>query len=396
MKLSHKKTNKNRKKKIGGGDNQAAKAVIDASTKLLVFIKNKLARFAGLVPIQEEEKTNEAMKNLGETADKSAASGIDAVNSGLSSPQVKTAVAVASQQLATTLKNITKVAQEKLNDPEFQAVVINTVKLLSDFSLKLASAAEPALNKTIDETSQVVSQLMNKFAVSMANASLSFLEAIPVGGEFVAVINLLHNIATAVFAVLSTMLKFTGTGANLLGSIKDNWNKTAPLPNNGPTLFSKISDYAKEKYQALKPHLENLSANLNSKIQEVLKVDLNNPNNLNAIKQQVTDLLNNKELFSVSGLSANAKSIVEKLEDKLSPVVMSLPPDVQAKLKELKNKMTSGVQAAVSPPKPVVGQTGGLALQKRVFKSIDEFKKTNRMTMSRKNKKTRTQKRRQR
>jgi hypothetical protein len=73
---------------------------------------------------------------------------------------------------------------------------------------------------------------------------------------------------------------------------------------------------------------------------------------------------------------------------------MSLPPDVQAKLKELKNKMTSGVEAV--PPKPVVGQTGGLALQKRVFKSIDEFKKTNRMTMSRKNKKTRTQKRRQR
>ena len=102
MKLSHKKTNKNKKKKIGGGDNQAAKTVIDASMKLLVFIKNKLARFAGLVPIQEEEKTNEAMKNLGETADKSAASGIDAVNSGLSSPQVKTAVAVASQQLATT------------------------------------------------------------------------------------------------------------------------------------------------------------------------------------------------------------------------------------------------------------------------------------------------------
>lgn len=394
MKLSHKKTNKNRKKKIGGGDNQAAKAVIDASMKLLVFIKNKLARFAGLVPIQEEEKTNEAMKNLGETADKSAASGIDAVNSGLSSPQVRTAVAVASEQLATTLKNITKVAQEKLNDPEFQAVVINTVKLLSDFSLKLASAAEPALNKTIDETSQIVSQLMNKFAVSMANASLSFVEAIPGAGEVVAVINLLHNIATAVFAVLSTMLKFTGTGANLLGSIKDNWNKTAPLPNNGPTLFSKISDYAKEKYQTLKPHLENLSANLNSKIQEVLKVDLNNPNNLNAIKQQVTDLLNNKELFSVSGLSANAKSIVEKLEDKLSPVVMSLPPDVQAKLKELKNKMTSGVEAV--SPKPVVGQTGGLALQKRVFKSIDEFKKTNRMTMSRKNKKTRTQKRRQR
>jgi hypothetical protein len=394
MKLSHKKTNKNKKKKIGGGDSQAVKAVIDASMKLLVFIKNKLARFAGLVPIQEEEKTNEAMKNLGETADKSAASGIDAVNSGLSSPQVRTAVSVASEQLATTLKNITKVAQEKLNDPEFQAVVINTVKLLSDFSVKLASAAEPALNKTIDETSQTVSQLMNKFALSMANAFLSFVEAIPGAGEVVAVINLLHNIAMAVFAVLSTMLKFTGTGANFVGSIKDNWNKTAPLPNNGPTLFSKISDYAKEKYQVLKPHLDNLSENLNSKIQEVLKVDLNNPNNLNAIKQQVTDLLNNKELFSVSGLSANAKSIVEKLEDKLSPVVMSLPPDVQAKLKELKNKLTSGVDAV--SPKSVVGQTGGLALQKRVFKSIDEFKKTNRMTMSRKNKKTRTQKRRQR
>ena len=412
MNLSHKKTNKNRKPQpiyYGGeqGKNEAVQTVIDASMKLLFFIKTKLARFAGFVPI-EEQKTNDVTKNLGEVGDKGAASGIDTLNTALSSPQVKTAVAQASEKLVTTLKDITKTAQEKLNDPEFQQVVINTVKQLSDLSLKLAAAAEPALNKTIDESSEIISQMMNKFAVSMANASLSFVEAIPGAGEVVAVLSLLHNIASAVFAVMSTMLKFVGTGANFTSIVKDNWDKNnASSPTTttttSPTLFTKLTDYANTKYQALKPHLENLSSNLNSNIQDVLKVDLKNPSNLNAVKSQIQGLLNNKELFNASNLSASAKATIDKLEDKLGPLTMSLSPETQSKLKELKEKVSSGIDS-VSTKKgtsvePCRGggnrsMTGG-ALQKRIFKSINEFKKTNHpATRKRRNKNCKTKKRR--
>ena len=58
MKISHKKTSKKKHYTIyyGGQEdkNEAVQTVIDASTKLLFFIKTKLARFAGLVPIEEE------------------------------------------------------------------------------------------------------------------------------------------------------------------------------------------------------------------------------------------------------------------------------------------------------------------------------------------------------
>ena len=385
MKISHKKTSKKKHYTIyyGGQEdkNEAVQMVIDASMKLLFFIKTKLARFAGLVPI-EEEKTNDAMKNLGEVADKGVASGIDTVNTALSSPQIKTAVSMASEKLVNTLKDITKTAQEKLNNPEFQQVVINTVKQLSDLSTKLVVAAEPALNKTIDETSEIMSQMLNKFAVAMANASLSFVEAIPVGGEVVAVISLLHNIARAIFAVMAMMLKFVGTGANFASTIKDNWDKNnalSPITTTGPTLFSKLTDFANTKYQELKPHLENLSSNLNSKIQDVLKVDLNNPSNLNAMKSQIQSLLNNNELFNVSNLSTTAKATIDKLEEKLGPLIMSLSPETQTKLKELKEQVNSGIDSVSSEQV----QKGG-ALQRRISKSIDEFRRTNSNTATKK------------
>ena len=387
-KSSHKKTSKHRRSIYYGGQeekNEAVQTVIDASMKLLFFIKTKLARFAGLVPI-EEEKTNDAMKNLGEVADKGVASGIDTVNAALSSPQIKTAVSLASEKLVNTLKDITKTAQEKLNDPEFQQVVINTVKQLSDLSTKLVVAAEPALNQTIDETSEIMSQMLNKFAVAMANASLSFFEAIPVGGEVVAVISLLHNIARAIFAVMAMMFRFVGTGANFASIIKDNWDKNNALSpitaTTGPTLFSKLADFANTKYQELKPQLENLSSNLNSKIQDVLKVDLNNPNNLNAMKTQIQGLLNNNELFNVSNLSTTAKATIDKLEEKLGPLITSLSPETQTKLKELKEKVNSGIDSVSQQVQKGGYNRGGSiitggALQKRISKSIDEFRRTN-------------------
>ena len=387
-KSSHKKTSKHRRSIYYGGQeekNEAVQTVIDASMKLLFFIKTKLARFAGLVPI-EEEKTNDAMKNLGEVADKGVASGIDTVNAALSSPQIKTAVSLASEKLVNTLKDITKTAQEKLNDPEFQQVVINTVKQLSDLSTKLVVAAEPALNQTIDETSEIMSQMLNKFAVAMANASLSFFEAIPVGGEVVAVISLLHNIARALFAVMAMMVRFVGTGANFASIIKDNWDKNNALSpitaTTGPTLFSKLADFANTKYQELKPQLENLSSNLNSKIQDVLKVDLNNPNNLNAMKTQIQGLLNNNELFNVSNLSTTAKATIDKLEEKLGPLITSLSPETQTKLKELKEKVNSGIDSVSQQVQKGGYNRGGSiitggALQKRISKSIDEFRRTN-------------------
>lgn len=388
-KSTHKKSSKNRRNPIyyggeGGQEekNEAVQTVIDASMKLLFFIKTKLARFAGLVPI-EEEKTNDAMKNLGEVADKGAASGIYTVNAALSSPQIKTAVAQASEKLVNTLKDITKTAQEKLNDPEFQQLVINTVNQLSDLSTKLVVAAEPALNKTIDESSEIMSQMLNKFAVAMANASLSFFEAIPVGGELVAVISLLHNIARAVFSVMTMMMRFVGTGANFVSSIKENWDKNNALSpittNTGPTFFSKLVD-------KFKPQLENFSSNLNSKIQDVLKVDLNNPSNLDAMKTRIQGLLNNNELLNVSNLSTTAKATIDKLEEKLGPVIRSLSPETQTKLKELKDNVNSGIDSVTEQAQKGGHRKGGSggsiitggALQKRISRSIDEFRRTNR------------------
>ena len=82
---------------------------------------------------------------------------------------------------------------------------------------------------------------------------------------------------------------------------------------------------------------------------------------------------------------------------------MSLSPETQSKLKELKEKVSSGIDS-VSTKKgtsvePCRGggnrsMTGG-ALQKRIFKSINEFKKTNHpATRKRRNKNCKTKKRR--
>ena len=97
------------------------------------------------------------------------------------------------------------------------------------------------------------------------------------------------------------------------------------------------------------------------------------------MKSQIQSLLNNNELFNVSNLSTTAKATIDKLEEKLGPLIMSLSPETQTKLKELKEQVNSGIDSVSSEQV----QKGG-ALQRRISKSIDEFRRTNSNTATKK------------
>lgn len=222
---------------------------------ILEFIKNKLARFAGLKPVQEEKETG---PSLAETAEQGAAAAINGLNVAIQNPAVKRGVALASEQLINTLSETAKVAKEKIDNPEFQETLLILVKFIANMVTKFVDAISPALDRTVDKYAETFERVIRKIAIAIANAIMDFLQALPVVGGGVAFISLLHTIAMFIFALLEAFYKTMQTSANFVAEVADNLNPR-PGSNDG---FMKIKN-------ALQPSIENYSNIAKTKYQDI-------------------------------------------------------------------------------------------------------------------------------
>lgn len=228
-------------------------ALANGYISILEFIKNKMARFAGLKSVYEEESSGPSL------AEQGAETALNGLNTAIQNPNVKAGVALASEKLATTLQEVAKVAREKLDDPEFQETLLLLVKFLAEMTAKFLDAISNPLNRSIDKYTDIFEKMIRKLATAIANAILDFMKAIPFMGEAVAFVSLLHTIAMFIFSFIEAFYKTMTTTANFVGEVADNLNPT-PGSTSG---FSKIrsllqpsinkyTDMAKANYQDLK------------------------------------------------------------------------------------------------------------------------------------------------
>ena len=228
-------------------------ALANGYISILEFIKNKMARFAGLKSVYEEESSGPSL------AEQGAEIALNGLNTAIQNPNVKAGVALASEKLATTLREVAKVAKEKLDDPEFQETLLLLVKFLAEMTIKFLDAISNPLNRSIDKYTDIFEKMIRKLATAIANAILDFGKALPIVGSGIAFISLLHTIAMFIFSFIEAFYKTMTTTANFVGEVSDNLN-----PSPGSTSgFSKIrsllqpnidkyTNLAKEKYQDLK------------------------------------------------------------------------------------------------------------------------------------------------
>jgi len=227
-------------------------AFVNGYISILLFIKDKLARFAGLKPVEEEISSGPSL------AEQGAETALNILNTTIQNPAVKNSVAVASENLAKTLGEIAIIAKDKLNDPEVQEALLLLVKFLAEMTVKFLDAISEPLNHSIDKYTDTFERLIRKMATALANAMLDFAKAIPLLGEAVAFVSLLHTIAMLIFSLIEAFYKTLNTTSNFVAQVSDNLNSSGAMDG-----FSKIkdilkpsidkyTDLAKSKYQNLK------------------------------------------------------------------------------------------------------------------------------------------------
>ena len=238
---------------------------------ILEFIKNKLARFAGLKPIQEENSDPSL-------AEKGAEQALNTLNSVLQNPNVKRGIALASEKLATTLEETARVAKDKLDDPEFQETLFVLVQFMAQMTTRFVNAVDEPLGRFIDKYSANFEKLLRKMSIAIANAMMDFLQVLPFVGEAIAFVNLMHTFAMLFLSILDSFYKMMQTGVSFIGEVSENLNSStdsndgfSKIRNMLKPSIDKYTEMAKSKYEdlkreTLKPTISKVPVDVNSSL----------------------------------------------------------------------------------------------------------------------------------
>jgi len=237
----------------------------EAFISILIFLKNKLGKFAGLKPIEEETSsgTPSLVENIAEqgakTAEQGAKTAINALNTSIQqNPTIKSGVALAAERLVVTLGDVAKVAKEKFDDPEFKQTVLLLVKFIAEMTSKMLDAIKEPLDRSIDKYTDTFEKLLRKLATALANSVMDFMKGIPFLGQGVALIGLMHTITMMMFSFLEAFNKSLNTTANFVSKVTDNLESSGAIDdlvkikNMLQPSINKYTDIAKSKYEDLK------------------------------------------------------------------------------------------------------------------------------------------------
>jgi hypothetical protein len=197
------------------------------------YVEDKGARFFGFERVKDEEQQEQQppsemyqkASQLKSTAS-NIASGVlnkanqvgaiivDELNKKIESSDVKGTISQAIGNTVEIAKDIAEEANEKLNDPELVQEMAELTKRASETAATLVEAADPAINKVIDQTSEIGEKMLSKVGDSAVNIALNTAEAVPGAGAAIGLLRDVDKMATAAEAVVEA-------GANTVTTIAD-------------------------------------------------------------------------------------------------------------------------------------------------------------------------------
>jgi hypothetical protein len=210
-------------------------AAINAVKQSASYAAEKGARFFGYQKMtdgkqQQEEKQEltEAEKKISELSGeaKQIASGIatkasqvgavvvETLNKSIADSGVKETVGQAIGNTVGMATDILKTADEKLNNPEFIKEVSQVANKFTNDASEVLKAADPAINKVIDQTSEIGAKMGTKVGEEGLNIALTTLGEVPGIGAVVAIARDLDSATKATGAVIEAGADTIKTLAN--------------------------------------------------------------------------------------------------------------------------------------------------------------------------------------
>lgn len=193
------------------------------------YAAEKGARFMGYEKISQEKDQQENQEpnplfqqanNLGQQATQLASGAIkkadqvgavlvEALNQNIENSGVKETFSEAVGNAVGIVKDIVGSANEKLNDPEFIEEAKKMAEKVSNDASIILEAADPAINKVIDQTSEIAATMGTRLGDSAVNIALNTAEAVPGVGVAIGFARDVDSVAKAGEAVINATAKTT-------------------------------------------------------------------------------------------------------------------------------------------------------------------------------------------
>uniref|UniRef100_A0A6C0B0B5 Uncharacterized protein n=1 Tax=viral metagenome TaxID=1070528 RepID=A0A6C0B0B5_9ZZZZ len=170
------------------------------------------------------ELTGEAKQIASGIATKASQVGavvVETLNKGIEDSGVKETVGQAIGNTVGIATDILKTADEKLNNPEFIKEVSEVANKFTNDASEVLKAADPAINKVIDQTSEIGAKMGTKVGEEGLNIALTTLGEVPGIGAVVAVARDLDSATKAAGAVIEAGADTIKTFANGIKETED-------------------------------------------------------------------------------------------------------------------------------------------------------------------------------
>ena len=212
-------------------------AAVNAFKQTANYAAEKGARFLGYKKIEEDQvepigppsEFQNKMGQLGQEAKQIAsdvavkasqvgAVVVDTLNESIKNSGIKEKVSDAVSNTVEIAKDVFEDTNKKLNDPEFIKQASEFTKKISEDASIVLEAAEPAINKVIDQASEIGEKMGTRIGDAGVNIILNTAEAVPGIGAAIA---LGRDIDSATKAVGAVVEAGSETVASLASGFKE-------------------------------------------------------------------------------------------------------------------------------------------------------------------------------
>lgn len=204
------------------------------------YAVDKGARFFGFKPIDEDDQklqqqqppTNSLLTSVTNIASGVAHKAeqvgtimVDTLNKKLESPEVQETISQAVGNTVKATKNILENANEQLNDPQFVNDIANTARNMSENATRILKAADPSINKFIDQTAKIGTEVGSKVGDSAVSIALNTAEAIPGVGAAIGLVRDVDKAVVAGEAIVEAGLETAGAAAEAISDTEQALNE---------------------------------------------------------------------------------------------------------------------------------------------------------------------------
>ena len=250
------------------------------------YLINKGARFFGFEHIKKENEIIQPseptiLSGIVGKANQVGVAIANELNDNLNSAEVKDTITDSVGETVDIAKDILKKVDDELKDPEFVKEIADVTKEVAETASIVLDAADPAINKMIDKTSEIGTNAMSKVGESAVSIAINTAEAVPGIGAAIGLVRDIDKASIAGEAIVEAGLETVETVSDAIKetqeNVKEKFEDIKNITNENITNENiiNVSDDIKKNLPILNDDA------LKKKIEEANKIKNRTTNNIN-------------------------------------------------------------------------------------------------------------------